>query len=124
MTTAGPLRKTHALVADQLRRQILTGELTEGQRLPAEEVLTAQFGVARTTLREALRVLESQGLITIRRGRGGGPVGAHPHPEPIPMAVAASLQLQGWSVGALDAPRRLIETQIAGQLARRHCPED
>lgn len=116
--------KTYAIVADRLRRQIVSGELAEGQRLPPEEELTAQFGVARTTLREALRVLEDQGLIAIRRGRGGGPVVTHPSLEPVSMALATSLQLQGVTVGDLDAARRLMETEIAAQLARDHRPED
>lgn len=115
-----PTRKTYAVLADQLRRQILSGELAEGERLPVEEELTARFGVARTTLREALRVLESQGLITIRRGRGGGPIVTHPDLGPISMAFAASLELQQTTVGDLDEARRLIEPQLAGQLARTH----
>lgn len=119
-----PKRKTHAVVADELRGRILRGELAEGERLPVEEDLTAQFGVARTTLREALRVLESQGLITVRRGRGGGPIVTHPDLAPISMALAASLQLQGTSVSDLDEARRMIEPQIAGRLARSHEPED
>jgi GntR family transcriptional repressor for pyruvate dehydrogenase complex len=112
--------KTHALVAEQIRRRIVSGELAEGEQLPPEEELTVQFGVARTTLREALRVLESQGLISIRRGRGGGPVVTHPDLGPVSTALATSLQLQGATVGDLDAARRLIETEIAGQLAREH----
>src|SRR6188472_4399093 len=60
-------RKAHEVVADQIRQQIVEGVLVEGQRLPPEDDLTVQFGVARTTLREALRVLESQGLLEIRR---------------------------------------------------------
>lgn len=120
----GTAAKTHALVADQIRRQIVSGELAEGEQLPSEEELTVQFGVARTTLREALRVLESQGLIAIRRGRGGGPVVTHPDLGPVSTALATSLQLQGATVGDLDAARRLIETEIAGQLAREHDPAD
>lgn len=113
-------RKTYAVVADNLRRRILSGELAAGEHLPVEEELTAEFGIARTTLREALRVLESQGLITIKRGRGGGPIVTHPDLGPISMALAASLQLQRTTVGDLDDARRLIEPQLAGQLARRH----
>jgi GntR family transcriptional repressor for pyruvate dehydrogenase complex len=122
--TEGARRKTHTVVVDELRARILSGELAEGERLPVEEELTSQFGIARTTLREALRVLESQGLITIRRGRGGGPIVTHPDLAPISMVLAASLQLQGTTVADLDGARRLIEPQIAGQLARSHQPED
>ena len=112
-------KKAHESVADLIRQRIVAGELVEGQRLPPEDDLTAQFGVARTTLREALRVLESQGLLEIRRGRGGGPVVTHPDLEPISMALATVLQLQGTTVGDLDAARQMIEPQIAGQLARQ-----
>jgi len=117
-------KKIHELVADQIRQQIVKGELAEGERLPPEDELTVQFGVARTTLREALRVLESQGLVAIRRGRGGGPVVTHPSLEPIAMALALTLQLQNTSVGDLDAARQIIEPAIAGQLARSHTDAD
>ena len=115
-----PTRKAHEVVADRLRQQIVSGELTEGQRLPPEEELTVQFGVARTTLREALRVLESQGLIAIKRGRGGGPLVTHPSVEPIAMALAVTLQIQGTTIGDLDTARQLIEPQIAARLAVEH----
>jgi GntR family transcriptional repressor for pyruvate dehydrogenase complex len=117
-------KKTHELVADKLRDRILTGKLSDGDRLPPEDELTASLGIARTTLREALRVLESQGLLTIRRGRGGGPVVTHPDLEPAAMALAVSLQLQHATVGDLDAARQMIEPQIAGQLARHHSADD
>ena len=119
-----PVKKTHEIVSDELRQRIVSGELVEGQRLPPEDELTAQFGVARTTLREALRVLESQGLIAIRRGRGGGPVVTHPSLEPIAMALAVTLQLNGTTFGDLDAARQMIEPQIAGQLAKHHDDSD
>jgi DNA-binding FadR family transcriptional regulator len=117
-------KKAHEVVADQIRQRIVAGDLIEGQRLPPEDDLTAQFGVARTTLREALRVLESQGLLAIRRGRGGGPIVTHPDLEPISMALATVLQLQATTVGDLDAARQIIEPQIAGQLARQHDSAD
>jgi len=123
-TRATSTKKAHELVADELRERIVSGELVEGQRLPPEDELTAQFAVARTTLREALRVLESQGLISIRLGRGGGPVVTHPDLEPISAALTVSLQLDGTTMGDLDAARQLIEPQIAGQLAQHHNDAD
>ena len=117
-------RKAHEVVADQIRQQIVEGVLVEGQRLPPEDDLTVQFGVARTTLREALRVLESQGLLEIRRGRGGGPVVTHPDLDPISMALGVVLQLQGTTVGDLDAARQMIEPEIARQLAQMHDAAD
>ena len=64
--------KMAELVAQQLRRQIIRGELPEGAALPSEAALMTQFGVSRPTLREAFRVLESEGLINVRRGAHGG----------------------------------------------------
>jgi GntR family transcriptional repressor for pyruvate dehydrogenase complex len=118
------VKKAHEVVSDEVRQRIVSGELAEGQRLPPEDELTAQFGVARTTLREALRVLESQGLIAIRRGRGGGPVVTHPSLEPIAMALGVTLQLKGTTLGDLDAARQMIEPQVAGQLAKHHDDSD
>ena len=61
-------RKTGELLADDLRRRIVRGELREGDALPSEAELMVRFGVSRPTLREALRVLESESLITVRAG--------------------------------------------------------
>ncbi len=69
---------SHELVVDQIRRAIGTGRYLPGERLPAERELASQLGVSRTTVREALRILQLDGLIEVRRGRGGGPIVVHP----------------------------------------------
>jgi DNA-binding FadR family transcriptional regulator len=117
-------QRAHELVAAEIRQQIVRGELVAGQRLPPEEALTEQFGIARTTLREALRVLESQGLLKIRRGRNGGPVVTHPDLRPAADALAISLQLQKTTLTDLDSARRLIETRVARELALHHEERD
>jgi GntR family transcriptional regulator, transcriptional repressor for pyruvate dehydrogenase complex len=53
-----------------LRRQILNGELSPGERLPGERELAAKYGTNRNTLREAVRRLEQSRLITVRHGQG------------------------------------------------------
>ena len=116
--------KTHEVIARQLRDQILRGELTAGQRLPPEDELTEQYGIARTTLREALRVLESQGLLTIRRGRGGGPEITHPDLRPAATALAISLRLDGTTLGDLAEAREMIEPSLAAKLALEHTDDD
>ena len=57
-------------IVDEIRRRIENHQLANGQRLPSERELAAQFGVSRPTLREAFRVLESMGLIESRMGSG------------------------------------------------------
>jgi GntR family transcriptional regulator, transcriptional repressor for pyruvate dehydrogenase complex len=116
--------KTGEVVADYLRRQIARGELNIGDHLRPEDELTAEFGVARTTLREGLRILESQGLIRIRRGRGGGGVVTQPDLDHIATALAVALQLQGTTMGDLDDARQLLEPQLVSLLAQHHHDQD
>ncbi|MCR3722026.1 MULTISPECIES: FadR/GntR family transcriptional regulator [Prauserella salsuginis group] len=59
-------------IVDHLRREMTLGRIRPGDRLPPERQLADQLGVARDTLRQALRVLEGSGQITIRRGSHGG----------------------------------------------------
>lgn len=63
---------THELVADQLRNSIILSRFLPGQKLPPERHLAAQLGVSRTTVREAVRVVEAEGLVETRRGATGG----------------------------------------------------
>ena len=116
--------KTHEIVAERLRRQIVSGKLAIGDRLPPEEDLTATFGIARTTLREALRVLESQGLIEIRRGRGGGPVVTQPSVAPLAQGLAMALQLQKTTLADFDLARQFIEPTVVAHLALTHTARD
>ncbi len=112
--------KISHLLAAELRRQILRGELPTGQHLPPEAELTATLDVSRETLREALRILESQSLIEIRRGRGGGAVVRRPGLESVGRYVAMLLQLRETSLAHLEEARAVIEPPAAEQFAL-HC---
>ncbi len=70
-----PIKPTraHEAILAQLQRKILEGELAPGARLPSEREMMETFGVSRPTIREALRVAESLGLILVRHGDPGGP---------------------------------------------------
>ncbi|MGI8743925.1 MAG: FadR/GntR family transcriptional regulator [Bryobacteraceae bacterium] len=59
-------------VANQIRQAIFSGELTPGHKLPPEREMAEQFATSRVALREALRALEQEGMIEIKRGFGGG----------------------------------------------------
>ena len=66
--------KTSETVARDIVHYVVAGGLGNGDSLPSEARMLEQYGVSRESLREGLRLLEAQGLITIRRGPGGGPV--------------------------------------------------
>lgn len=72
----------YELVAEQIRRSIYLGKYMPGARLPSERLLTQQLGVSRTTLREAIRILEAQGLVESRRGAAGGLTVLTPQEQP------------------------------------------
>jgi DNA-binding FadR family transcriptional regulator len=107
------------LVAASLRRQIVRGELAEGEALPSEAALMAQFHVSRPTLREAFRVLESESLIMVRRGALGG---ARVQPPNVDVAARyAGLILQHGSTTLADVldVRMIVEPRAVAQVARR-----
>jgi DNA-binding FadR family transcriptional regulator len=119
--TAGTFRvpKTGELVATYLRNQIVRGELVEGDSLPPEAELLAQFGVSRPTLREAFRILESESLITIRRGARGG---ARVHGVSASTAARYAgllLQARGTTIADLYQCRVILEPVAARMLAER-----
>jgi GntR family transcriptional regulator, transcriptional repressor for pyruvate dehydrogenase complex len=60
------------VVANQLRQTIFSGLLTTGHKLRSEREMAERFHTSRVAMREALRVLEKEGRITIKRGAGGG----------------------------------------------------
>ncbi|XVQ14730.1 FadR/GntR family transcriptional regulator [Spirillospora sp. CA-255316] len=113
------VRKVSHVLAADLRRRILSGELEEGRRLPPEADLTVSLEVSRDTLREALRILESQSLIEIRRGRGGGAVVRRPGLASVSRYVALLLQVRQATLADLEEARSLIEPPAAGQSAER-----
>jgi GntR family transcriptional repressor for pyruvate dehydrogenase complex len=117
----------YQVLADTLRTQILTGELRAGKKLPIEPDLSSQYGVSRSTVREALRVLASQNLITTTRGVSGGSFIAYPNPEQISGYLEASLRLlaqaDNLTIGQLAEARDMIEVPAAGLAARRRSEE-
>jgi DNA-binding FadR family transcriptional regulator len=107
------------LVARRLEAAIRRGLLLDGERLPAEPELAARLGVSTVTLREALTVLRAQGLVTTRRGRGGGSFVRAPADRGAP--------LQRFGVGELrdlGDHRRAISGAAARLAAERAQPEE
>jgi DNA-binding FadR family transcriptional regulator len=116
------------MLSDALRARILTRELRPGDRLPIEPDLAEQYGVSRSTVREALRVLASQGLVSTSRGVLGGSFVTCPEPAQIADYLHASLSLLAESrnagVESLLEARDILEVPAAGLAALRRTPED
>lgn len=112
-------RRTFELVLRQLREQIEAGRLSPGEKLPAEPELAAQFGVSRTALREALKVLELSGYLEIRRGYGGGTFVAKPAAEEFRMIAPSTIPITDVTPRQLAQVRIAIEPQAAGIAARK-----
>lgn len=118
------LPKMAELIADQLRRQIVRGDIGEGEALPSEAELLEQFGVSRPTLREAFRVLESESLITVRRGAHGGARVQVPNIHAAARYAGFVLEHRGTTLADVYEARILIEPPIVGLLASRRTDED
>jgi DNA-binding FadR family transcriptional regulator len=116
--------KMAELVADDLRRRILRGELVENDALPSESALMERFGVSRPTLREAFRVLESESLISVRRGAHGGARVHLPNADGAARQTALVLEHRRVSMKDVYDARGVIEPGCVAMLAGNRSEED
>lgn len=118
-TITGPAYRD---MAADLRRRILDGTLTPGQRLGSEAELAAAHAVSRSTVREALRILTSEHLLETRRGVNGGAFVQTPSPEKVADSLAVGLGCiagaDGLTVDELLEARLLLEVPAARLAAR------
>lgn len=115
-STVVKIPKASELVAADLRRRIITGDLKPGELLPNEAVLMVEFGVSRPTLREAFRILESEAIIKVLRGaRGGGRV-LEPDGAVAARYMGILLQYQGTPLSDVYRARTEIEVSAVGLL--------
>jgi DNA-binding FadR family transcriptional regulator len=112
------------LVAEKLRSLILSGTITEGQNLPPEKELVLQLGVSRATLREALRMLESEGLITTKTGPKGGATVQRPGGANLTRSLALLLQLEETPFQMVLEVRRLLQPICAELAVQRITPQE
>ncbi|MCE0767785.1 FCD domain-containing protein [Pseudonocardia kujensis] len=110
--------KQSEIVARQIVAQILGDGLGEGTRLPTERAMLEEYQVGRSTLREALRLLESRGILSIRTGRDGGPVVRRPRPSDLGEAMTLILQFEGVAFAEVFAARQALEPLLAGMAAK------
>jgi DNA-binding FadR family transcriptional regulator len=116
-------REKPELIADELRNAIVLGELDEGDSLGHEPDLIERFGVSRPSLREALRILEAEGLISVVRGVQGGVIVHRPDQRQTARTAALVLQARNVPLADVFEARTIIEPAavrlIAGSRQRR-----
>jgi GntR family transcriptional regulator, transcriptional repressor for pyruvate dehydrogenase complex len=112
-------RRTAEIIADELRRQIIEGELSDGDLLPRQEVLVEQFNVSLVSLREALRILETEGLLSVRRGNRGGAIVHAPAKASAAYMLGLLLQSDYVPLGDLGTALQELEPMCAALAARR-----
>jgi GntR family transcriptional regulator, transcriptional repressor for pyruvate dehydrogenase complex len=112
------------MVAAELRNRIVGGELDDGDALPTEAVLLKEFPVSRPSLREALRILETEGLLRIRRGKLGGCIVQRPTPDSAAYHLGLVLQSSQVPLTDLALARELLEPVCASLAAQREDREE
>ena len=117
MDLAVVVPKASDVLAAKLRELILSSGLAEGTPLPTERELVAQSGLSRTSVREALRVLETEGLVQTKAGRNGGSQVRRPGRESISRSFELFVRSHGVRFEALLEAREAIEPAAAGLAA-------
>jgi GntR family transcriptional repressor for pyruvate dehydrogenase complex len=111
-------------IAARIKKDISNGDLVPGAKLPAERELARRFKTSRLSVREAYRSLQELGMLSIRRGAGGGAFIAEIDHQPVARSLALMLRLGNVSHEELTEARLLLEPPVARLAARRASPED
>lgn len=112
-----PLKTAEAFARD-LVHEIIDRGLRTGDKLPSEAAMLERFGLSRESLREGLRLLEVQGLISLRRGPGGGPIVGHLDPASLGRTSTLFYHLAGGTYADLFDAWVVSETMLAERAAR------
>ena len=113
------LQRAADVVADRIRELIVSGELADGERLPRLDLLLDEFGISGPSMREALRMLESEGLITVQRGSVGGAIVHRPSYKAAAYTMALVLRSRDTDVADVAESLAHLEQTCAVLCARR-----
>jgi len=112
------------IIVEQIRDLMRQGQLKPGDRLPPERDLCERFGVSRVTVREALRMLESSGLVQIRVGARGGAFVTAPSSDRVGEGLTDMLTLSALSAADVTEVRMILEVGIVPLVCERATEED
>jgi GntR family transcriptional repressor for pyruvate dehydrogenase complex len=115
-------RRLFVHVVEAVEERILSGQLKAGELLPPERVLTEQFGVSRTVVREAMKALERSGLVEARQGLGV--VVASPSESQVADSILRFVKVENSPLWALYELRTVLETECAALAAMRRDEDD
>jgi DNA-binding FadR family transcriptional regulator len=115
--------KASDVLADEIRERILRGDFRIGSTLPTERELVEQTRMSRSTVREALRILEVQGFVEVRAGRTGGAVVQAPGVDSVASSVSMLIRGRRIRLMSLLETRETLEPSCA-ELAARHRTDD
>ena len=118
------VERTYEALASHLREQILRGEIPPGAALPNERDLCEQTGLSRGSVREALRILEAEGLVATRAGRSGGRVARLPGAEGVGRSLDFFIRGQQVEFAAVLETMEALEPALAALAAEHRSPKD
>ncbi|MBF9061444.1 FCD domain-containing protein [Rhodobacterales bacterium HKCCSP123] len=118
-TAKEPRRSRPVRVADAIKDWVVERNMAPGDRLPGEAELMARFGMAKGTIREAMRILEAQGLIETRTGPGGGSFVGEVTADRAKALLANYFYFKDISISDIYQLRRALEPELAASLAGR-----
>jgi GntR family transcriptional repressor for pyruvate dehydrogenase complex len=116
--------RASSAIADQIRSAIVNGRLEQGEKLPPERELAAQFGVSRVTVRDALRALEATGLVEIRVGARGGAFVRAPSGSLVAQAMADMMLMSAVGPADVVEARLIVELGTVTLACARATDED
>jgi DNA-binding FadR family transcriptional regulator len=122
----GPVvtKTASSVLAERIRAAILDGELSEGTVMPTERELAERTGLGRSTVREALRLLQAAGLVTSRPGAKGGSVVQLPHVDDVVRSLDVFIRGRRLSFASLLETREALEPMCARLAARARTDAD
>jgi DNA-binding FadR family transcriptional regulator len=111
-------------IIDQVRDRLRSGSLRPGQKLPSERDFALQLGVSRNTVREAVRMLEIAGLVSLKKGAAGGAFITSDNSDALAQGLIDGITLGAFTIGELMEARIALDTAIARDAAAQITPEE